>query len=220
MITGGLQDLENGMQVIFLHKTGHILNDFWTVNTTIDSAFYPPLVPAYLDTYGVFLKQNSKRFYLTNSEDFSTINALTFAQANSWPDDLIAAITVNQELILLCEKSTEFWYDVGATPFPFLRRPNLLVPYGCIAPYSLALGAQNVLFWLGQNKDGGRTVLAMSGYQVQVISNEAMHQSIQEYKNIENAYGFVISWQGHVFYFLTFPDNIGDVSTMKRSQNQ
>ncbi len=221
-ITGGAQTLNDGIQVSFLHQSGHTNQDAWTFNTTTDSAFYPPLVPAYLDTYGAFIKQNSKRFYLTKSEDFSQINALTFAQANSWPDNLVAAITINQELILLCNKSIEFWYDTGAVGFPFVKRPNLLVPYGCVAPYSLAMGAQNVIFWVGQSINGGRLVLAMSGYEVQVISNEALNQKMQEYTNIQNAFGFIIGWQGHIFYFLTFPDNdvtwVYDLSTKRWTQ--
>lgn len=222
VITGGLQLLNNGIQIKFLHLAGHTKEDFWTFDTTTDSAFYPPLIPTYLDTYGVFLKQNSRRFYLTKQDDFSQINAMTFAEANAWPDNLVAGIMLNQELILLCEKSIEFWYDVGAATFPFLRRPNLLVPYGCVAPYSLAMGAQNILFWLGQNANGGRVVLAMAGYQVTVISDEPLHQKLQEYKNIHRAYGFIIGWQGHVFYFLTFPDDdvtwVYDLSTKRWSQ--
>jgi len=121
---------------------------------------------------------------------------------------------------LLCNKTIEFWYDVGAEGFPFLRRPSILIPYGCIAPYSLAMGGQNILFWLGQNANGGRMVLMMSGYQVKPAGDsEALHQKIQQYTNIEKAYGFVIGWQGHVFYFLTFPDNdvtwVYDLATNK-----
>ncbi len=204
-ITGGSQTLNNGIQISFTHTTGHTKDDFWTFNTTTDNAFYPPLIPGYLDTYGVYPKQNSKRFYLTNLNDFSQIYALTFAQANAFPDNLVAAISVNQEMIMFCETTIEFWYDVGGTGFPFQRRPNILINYGCAAPYTLAVASNNILIWVGQNSNGGKQVLLMSGYQVKTISDKPLNEKLREYTDIKDAFAFVIEWEGHIFYFLTIP---------------
>jgi hypothetical protein len=204
-ITGDPQLLNDGVSILFIHGTGHTKDDYWDFNVSTYSSFFSPIIPAYIDTYGIFPRQNSKRFYITQSEDFSQVEALSFAQANAWPDDIVAAVSVNQELTLLCQYTSEFWYDTGASPVPFQRRPNLLIHYGCAAPYSVAVGSNKALFFLGQSKNGGVYVMVMMDYQAAIMSNEALNIKLKELTKIDDAFGYVMEWDGHIFYFITFP---------------
>lgn len=221
-ITGGYQNLNHGVIVNFIHTGGHTLNDYWTFDTTSDSAFYAPLIPSYMDTYGIYPKPNSQRFYITSSEDFSLINALDYAQTNQWPDNTVAALSINQEVFFFGNSTIEVWYDTGAAVFPFQKRPNLLINYGCSAPYSVAFGGNNIMFWLGGNRTGGPFVLMMSGYMPQIISSEPLNEAFKTYSKVDDAEGFVVEWNGHLFYFITFPSQditwVYDVTTNRWQQ--
>ena len=204
-ITAVDQILENGVQVVFSHANGHTLLDYWTVQVTIDSAFYPPIIPIYLDSYGIFPKANTQRFYLSSSEDFSVINALDYSSTNAFPDNIVCGVALNEEIVFIGTCTTEIWYDTGLSPFPLQRRPNLLLNWGTSAPYSLAWASNNAIFWLAQSVNGGRVVVMMSNYNVQVISDPALNEKLQNYAYVDDAFGFVCEWTGKIFYFLTIP---------------
>lgn len=204
-ITGGDQLLDDGVSVIFVHTSGHTKSDVWTVQVSIDSAFYPPIIPIYLDSYGIFPKSNTQRFYLSSSEDFSAINALDYASTNAFPDNVVCGVARNSEIVFIGTVTTEIWYDTGLSPFPLQRRGNLLIGWGTNAPYSMATASNNAIFWLAQNINGGRVVVGMLNYDVAIISNKALNDKLQSYTNIEEAFGYVIEWAGKIFYFLTIP---------------
>jgi len=204
-ITGAAQLLNNGVTVTFQHLTGHATNDYWTFDVSTDSAFYAPFVPIYYSPYGIYPKRYSKIFYITSIEDFSAINALDYAGANTFPDNLVVGAVVSQEIIFLCRTTIEFWYNTANPQFPFQRRPNILINYGCLAPYTLAVGEGNKLFWLGRSQNGGKIVLMMQNYQPIVISDYALNGKLEEYSGLEEAFAFIIEWEGRTFYFLTIP---------------
>jgi hypothetical protein len=204
-ITAALQLLNDGVQVQFAHRSDHTKNDKWTFDVTTDSAFYVPIIPAYQDTYGIYVRQDTNRWYLSKEDDFSLVNALEFAKVNAWPDDLIAAVSINEEIWLICRNTTELWYDVGSDPFPFERRQNLIIKYGCAAPYSISVIDNNILFWLGGNQEGGRCVIMLDGYSAKIISTEAINEALQSYEEISDAIGFPIQWNGHLWYCLILP---------------
>jgi hypothetical protein len=204
-ITGDDQNLNDGVIINFQHINGHSQNDYWTFQTTIDSAFYVPIIPAYQDGYGIYAKQVSTRWYLSKEDDFAEVNALDFASAGAFPDDVVAIISVQEELWLLCRITSEVWYNTGASDFPFERRANLVKNYGCRAPYSLAVGHNNILFWLARNRDGGFVIVNVIGYNISIISTEAIHAELRSYSRVDDAIGWVTQWDGHIFYIITFP---------------
>jgi len=204
-ITGGDQTLNDGVVITFQHINGHTQNDYWTFDTSTDSAFYVPIIPAYQDGYGIYAKQVSTRWYLSKEDDFAEVNALDYASAGSFPDDVVAIISAQEELWILCRITSEIWYNTGAQDFPFQRRANLVMNYGCAAPYSLAIGHNNILFWLARNRDGGFIIVDVVGYKISIISTEAMHNEIRSYSKVDDAIGWVTQWDGHIFYIITFP---------------
>src|SRR5271157_5080337 len=60
-ITTSLQLLEYGIYIAFSYTTGHIVSDFWTFDISFSSSFYAPVIPAYLDGWGIYAKPNSNR---------------------------------------------------------------------------------------------------------------------------------------------------------------
>jgi hypothetical protein len=204
-ITGDIQDLNDGVQIQFIHTFGHKTNDRWDFEATIDKTFYVPVSVAYQDGYGVYIRQNSDRFYLPHPHDFSVVNALNFAKASSFPDNLTAGISIREELWLVGRTNAEVWYNVGVGEFPFERRQNLIIKYGCIAPYSLQVAHNNTLFWLAQSQEGGRIIIQVAGYDAQIISTEPLNAELSGYERVDDAIANVVQWNGHIFYIITFP---------------
>lgn len=204
-ITGDNQILNDGVTVEFIHTDGHTLKDRWDFDASIESAFYVPIIPGYQDTYGIYAKQVSHRWYISELNDFSLVNALDFAQANAWPDNLVTVLSIREELWLICQETTEVWYNTGAAQFPFERRTNLLIKYGCHAPYSVAVGGNNAILWLARNEEGTRSVIMIDGYAPKVVSTEPLNAEFLDYETVDDAIGFVHEWDGHIFYTITFP---------------
>lgn len=205
VITVSPQLLNNGVQVTFAHDNSHTLNDKWTFKATVDSAFYTPVIPAYQDGYGVYARQNSKRIYISAINDFSVVNALDFAESNLWPDDLMAIASVKEELWLIGRTTTEILYSVGGSDFPFAPRTNLLIQYGTISPYSVAVAHNNILFWLAENEEGGRVIIMVDQYMPSVISTEAINNELASYTTIDDAIADIYQLNGHLFFWITFP---------------
>jgi len=206
-VTGNAQTLSNGITITFTNTTGHTKDDRWDFDITVDDIFYVPLIPTTIDSYGIFPRQNSNIWYISddNPYDFSQINTLQFARAAAFPDDLVATVAIREELWLICEQTTEIWYDTGASPFPFERRENVLVNYGCEAPYSLAVADNNILFWLANNENGDRVIVMNTAYEPQIVSTEPINRAIRGYSKVDDAIGFSYQWEGHIFYTIIFP---------------
>lgn len=160
---------------------------------------------AYQDGYGIFIEPHSNRFYICELFDFTSLNALDFAAANTSPDFLVTVISRSQELWLIKQNSAEVWYDTGAFDFPFQRRQTMVFRYGCAANYSLVRVDNNFLLWLGRNEHSQSVVIQVQGYDAQIISNDAINYALSTYTTIDDAEAFVYEQEGHVFYILTFP---------------
>jgi len=207
-------DLGNGISITFTNATGHKLNDKWTFSVTVDKDYPKTRVPAYQDTYGVLPEINSQTFTLTQLDDFTRLansgsapNVLK-ATAYAYPDNLVGAVSIREELWLIGEMSTEVWYNTGGSAtnsFPFERRQSLLLYMGCLAPYSITNSDNNFLFWLGRSRDGDRVVIMIQGYEPKVISNEPLNAELRNYSKVDDAIGWSMQLDGHLFYTLTFP---------------
>jgi hypothetical protein len=111
------------------------------------------------------------------------------------------------DIWLFGEQTSDIWYNSGATPFPFVPRTGLSIPYGIAAAFSVAASGGD-LFWLAKNRDGAGLVVMASGYTPTPISTPALNTTIAKYARtakITDAEGLVYQDAGHVFYVLRFP---------------
>jgi hypothetical protein len=200
----------NGVQIA-ITEAGGVNYYVYTIATNTfqqnPSANFPhSVVMTYQDGYGILPEPRSTTWYITDLFDFSTINPLEFASANTSEDYLVAAISRAQELFLIKTNSTEVWYDTGAADFPFERRQTLILRYGIAAKYSLVRIDNNILIWLGRNEHSQPTVVFANGYDMLEISDEGVNIAINSYDVIDDAFAFAYKQDdGHLFYVLTFP---------------
>ncbi len=216
-ITGGSQLLNNGVFITFINTSGHTLNDAWTVTISIDSAFYAPVIAAHIDGYGLYPRQGTNRFYISTIDDFSQVDALDYATANTTGDNIVAVKALNGEVWIFSEYVTTLWYNTGNLDFPFGERTNLVINYGCQAPFSIQVGINNIIFLLTQNKEGDSVVGMIDNYSMKLISTEPINTELRTYERIDDAYSSLVERNGHLFYILTFPTAdrtwVYDVST-------
>jgi hypothetical protein len=160
-----------------------------------------------LDTFFLAFNANTGKLAISNSNDGATWDPTQFALRSQQPDPWRAMMVNAPDIWLFGEQTTDIWYDSGATPFPFVPRSGLSIPYGIAANFSVA-GSGGALFWLAKNRDGAGLVVMASGYQPVPISTPELNTTIARYARtvgITNAEGLCYQDAGHVFYVIRFP---------------
>lgn len=154
--------------------------------------------------YGVVVPPNSNHFFLTENQDFTVLDPLQFASAESSPGDIVGSIVKHQQLLLLKERSGEIWYDAGSADFPFARDDSAVIEVGCAAGRTLCkLGG--VAYWLGRDEDGVAIVFGMPGYTPQRISSDALEEQLAALGDVSGASAWVYHQEGQSRYVLNVP---------------
>lgn len=157
-----------------------------------------------MDDYFIALKPDSDTFYISAQSDGSSWSATQFASAETRSDNLVAALTIFQELWLIGQQTTEIWFDTGNT-FPFERQDGSFINAGCIAPYSVVM-ANNTAYWLSRSTTGqGKVITISGGSQPETISTEAMHNEFNTYDTLADCFAFSYQKNGYEFIVFTFP---------------
>jgi len=120
------------------------------------------------------------------------------------PDPWHAFRVYEKTIALFGDKTTEFWYNSGASPFPFEPISNAIIPFGIDAPYSHQV-VSGSLFWLARTNEGQKAVIMCQGTSPRIISTPALQWAMRNYERTDDALSFVESYLGHVNYGLTFP---------------
>src|SRR4029077_9985911 len=163
----------------------------------------------YLDTYFILNKPATPQFYISGSLAV-TFDLGDFANKEAYSDLLVVAVVAKRLVYLFGERTTEVWYDAGATDigagsFPFAAmQSEVFIDHGCVAKYSPAV-YDNTVFWLTRDRQGQGIVMMVAGYQTKRVSTYAIEAEIAGYERISDAIGFTYHLAGHSFYVLTLP---------------
>jgi hypothetical protein len=172
-----------------------------------DSVFTGSINIAVLDTFLLFNQPRTGLFYLSPSEYAGNSTAFDgnyIAAKATYPDLLVGAANVGQQVWLIGKQTTEIWVDSGAADFPFQRYAGPLIPHGCGAPYSIVT-IDGAVFWLSSGLDGNCIVLRGSGVEADRVSTHAIETIWQRYPTTADAIGLTYQEGGHSFYVLIFP---------------
>ena len=66
--------------------------------------------------------------------------------------------------------------------------------------------------WLGSNEHSGPVIMCCAGSTVTQISTDGINYRLENLVDPENSYGFIFKQDGHVFYQLTFPGALDNVT--------
>lgn len=151
--------------------------------------------------FGIVTTPGSDKFAITAIDDYTALDALDFAVAESRPDGLVAARATDTELCLMGRTGFEVWPNTGAADFPFERR-DVNPDIGCVSRNACKLFGGS-LVWLATSTSGGYFVARMVGYEAQRISTHAIERAIESSARPEDAVGYTWDLEGHQMYTLT-----------------
>lgn len=162
----------------------------------IDVDLPPAVSLSMLDGYGI-LPVNNSRWFITALDDFTQVDALDFASAESNPDEIVTSSTRESEVVLFGTASIEWWQNVGDADFAFRRSQSAEI--GCLSAASVAR-VERTLMWIAH--DG--TVRVMEGYGGKRVSTYAVERAIAD---VEASTITSTSWwaRGHQFYAMSCP---------------
>lgn len=158
-----------------------------------------------LDGHGILTPDGTNKFYITKVEDFTVIDALDFASAESSPGNIVSALVKHRQLVLLKERGGEVWYDSGENPdFAFARDESAVIETGSAARKSLCkIGG--VAYWLGRDEEGTAIFFAMGGYQPQRVSSDALEEKLATLTDLSGATAWAYHQEGQSRIVLNVP---------------
>ena len=130
------------------------------------------------------------------------------------PDNVVACVRMpskNGQILIMGSTVTELWTDLGLQLFPYQRSSGYNIDYGCVNPATIAVN-DNFVVWLGSNERSGPVIMCCSGGAVEQISTDGINYRLENLHNPKNSYGFIFRQDGHIFYQLTFPDPLDNVT--------
>lgn len=217
-----LGDINDGTSIVSMADNGQDVGDNLVIvdgssdgwQVTMSTQAFAPIV----DGTGTFVGANRvdylNGFFLFNAPVtpywyISLLNQVAFdaldvASKASYADNIATLGVRQREVWLIGRLTTEPWYLSGAPDFPFEAIQSALVPYGCIATYSMQ-PIDSELYWISQDLKGSRIVVRSEGYKVKRISTHAIETEFQSYADVSDAIGTSYQIQGHTFYVLSFP---------------
>jgi len=159
--------------------------------------------PVFADGYIVLAGTNDDTFWNSDLDDPFTWSPSNGLSAEMYPDNIAGIFRQNNQIGVLGENSTEFFYNAAnVNQSPFARNDAAAQQLGCAAFNTITAFEQNVLF-VGQSELGGRCVWKIEAFKPERVSIEWIDDLLdQEASNISNANAFIVRVRGHQFYVL------------------
>lgn len=212
--TGFCQMESNGVDILIITSTGagytHTLGSS-TLAVVSDTDFPDAYSLTYQDGYYIVAARNTNQFYLSGLLDGASWDPLDFSSADGGPDNLVAVKSDHRELLLLCRRSFEVWWNSGDPDFPFERISGGYITVGCGARQSV-ISCDNTVFWLDHNYQARKLAGSLVA---QIISTRQIEYQFSTYQDQDEAKAISYVENGHAFYVLIFNQNTWqhDVST-------
>ena len=197
----------DGVNMAVFDSTGGWTWDDTTFSNITAAGFPDPSGATYQDGYHIVARAGTDQFNISTADNPTEWDATDFANAEGDGDILILPKSVKRQLWLFGERSTEIYYNSGAS-FPFARNPGGFLRIGLGAKRSVA-EFDGALLWL----DDKYRVIQSLGLGYKPVSTYQIDYQISLMASKTDAVGFCYSSEGHVFYELTFPD-VSDNKTL------
>lgn len=170
-----------------------------------DGAFTNGNVCFEVDNFIVYNRPGTSQWGCTDAGAV-TSNPLNLGSKLIASDNIVSLIPDHRQVILLGERTSERWVNVGTFPFPFAVVPGTSMQHGLAAQNSVARLGEGVAY-LAQDERGNATVISWGATATNPtrISTFAVENAIQSYSVTSDAIAYTYSQSGHEFYMLTFP---------------
>lgn len=178
---------------------------------TIPDIPFPALAVASIDSYFVILGPKSQ-FAFSFTETVSGVtypaglywDPLNFQTVEAEPNLVVAMIKDHNELWFIGNRVSQP-FTVGTDPnAPFVPRQDAVMQQGTGAPQSV-VALDDGLLWLGQNKQGTRTIIKTAGYNPQKVQTYAVSNRLGQLPVVKDCIGMAFQLNGHEHVWFTFP---------------
>jgi hypothetical protein len=147
---------------------------------------------------------NSGLFQYSDLFDGLTWPSANVASAEQSPDNLACVFVDRGQLILLGDKTTEFWGVTTNADQPFAYISGAVIEWG-IAAIASIVKYNNSTAWLARNRLGEVQAVQLIGYQATPITGQELGYTINQYTTIEDAQAFAYMVNEHPMYQINFP---------------
>lgn len=158
-------------------------------------------------TFQVF-DPNTGRVYSSAPGDGLTWDPLNFFARQLGSDPPVAyAVNNYGEGWFMGEQTSEIWEPTADEIEPFAPRANLIIPWGCLAPFSI-VNDDASMTWLARNKAGAGMVVGTSGFNPQEISDSSLTAALGEEREttrIDDVEAWSYEEDGQPFTILNLP---------------
>lgn len=163
-----------------------------------------PRTCVYCNGFFVIEQPGSNVFWVSNLNDGTTWNGLSFGTAVQYIDSLLAVDTYGGMLILFGTAHIEFWQNAGQSPQPFQIIANSAQLYGLAAVYGRAEIADSLVF-VALTKEGGIQICQIKGYSVNVISTTDIDNILQGMSTVADCTVLTYQQDEHKMAQFNFP---------------
>ena len=181
---------------------GYVYNTVTKVFSKINNASFPGFVTCdFIGGYIVGVEPQRGFWFhsdLLDANAYSTLDRYT-AEAN--PNRIVGAVVTHANVLIFCEKVTEFWTNSPTDTAAFQRNDGMTAERGCANAHTIQR-LDNSVFWLADNL----TICRMENGSTPVpISTRAMEREISQR---DPAKAFAYTWEdgGHAVYYITWQD--------------
>lgn len=155
------------------------------------------------DGYFIHTVPNTGRFAISGLNDV-TYDSVDTATAEGRPDLLVTVLSVNRQLWLFGDQTTEVWWNSGDADFPFTRIEGGFIETGTVSAATCVRAGGSVV-WVGNDERGRGTVWYAQGYQPMRISTHAIEFALSNCSRLAEATAFAYQQEAHEFYVLSVP---------------
>lgn len=203
--SGVVSMAQNPTQVLVVDGTYGYIFSGGALNK-ITSAGFPngAKTCTFVSGYFVVEQPGTQQFWVSNLLDGSTWNALAFASAYQYSDNIVAVDAFISNLILFSERHIEFWQVASTTPVPFAPILSATSEYGLAAIFSRA-HIDNSICFVANNPQGTPQVCRMVGYQIGVISTPDLDNILASFGGVSDMVALSYVTDGHPMYQITSP---------------
>ncbi len=204
----------NPAQVIFVD--GSTEGYIYTVSSgsfaaIADTDFIGGTQVKFIDSYFVVNQPNTGVLQFSDQNDGTVWDAADVGTAESNTDNIIGLGVSKGELWVFGTRTTEIWYNAGnLTGAPFSPRDGLEIQIGCGAADSI-VEIDDLLIWLDNRGFIVQSAVSPfirsnnSGYDLKIISDEALTADILSYERRDDAIACSYNYKGHLMYQISFP---------------
>lgn len=174
------------------------------------------------DGYTLYFERDTGRYYYSELNDPATVRGLNYMTAEGSPDNTVAALVINREVIIFGTDSIEFHFNSGGSDNAFERISGGFIEHGCAARWS-AVKFDNSAMFLGRNAEGqgiiwrlgsaGGAPSRVSTHAVEKCIAKVLFSSLDRRDLTEQITAFAYQDAGHSYYVLNLPAVLATVNS-------